>query len=104
MYVPVLFLNIVWRTSPFNPIVKYNQQIAWSSGRVIHGNEALLRFAHDFRSSYGYSVYAIKIIKLSTTEYEEKLYCQEPILTTSGTGWNKYGMHHISALVTNGNS
>ncbi len=84
-----------WHEHPKNPIVSENPHIARPGGRVLVLNDQLIRYAQDDKPTYGNQVHAFQIIKLATTDYEEKTINENPMLKPSGSGWNKIGMHTI---------
>jgi hypothetical protein len=91
-----LFEN--WQEHPESPIIKSNHHFARPAGRVIYNGDKILRFAQDCSSSYGLQVYAFEILKLSKTDYMERMLSKRPIIKGSGSGWNAQGMHHIELL------
>ena len=44
---------------------------------------------------YGSQVRAFEVSELTTTSYVEREHAQSPVLTASGNGWNRLGMHHV---------
>ncbi len=84
-----------WNPHPMNPIVKGDKNIARPGGRVITYDNRIFRLTQDDDPSYGIQVFAFEITKLSETSYEEKIASKNPIITFSGKGWNRRGMHHI---------
>ncbi|HZY45165.1 MAG TPA: hypothetical protein VFF70_10490 [Anaerolineae bacterium] len=84
-----------WSEHPRSPIVRRDLRGARPAGRVITIADRLYRFAQDNRVSYGRQVFAFEITELSATTYQEKIVSDQPILTASGRGWNKHGMHHL---------
>lgn len=86
-----------WREHPCNPIITSNAHIARPSGRVIVHEDTIIRYAQDCDPFYGKQVYAFAITDLTTTSYHEQPASTGPIVTGSGQGWNKTGMHHVDA-------
>ncbi len=80
---------------PDNPVVANNPDIARPGGRILNVDGQLFRFAQDDAPHYGNQVWALEITKLTEQTYEEKLILDHPVLSATGTGWNKVGMHHI---------
>lgn len=84
-----------WRPHPLNPIVKFDKHVSRPAGRVLQLDGQLYRFAQDCEPYYGIQVMAIRITKLSETEYAEDLEGARVVVTRSGSGWNASGMHHV---------
>jgi hypothetical protein len=84
-----------WREHPLSPIVKGNPRLARPAGRPLALGERVIRYAQDCHPAYGTQVRAFEITKLTIKEYHEQEVTGGPILTGSGPGWNKDGMHHI---------
>lgn len=83
-----------WIEHPRSPVVSADRRIARPAGRVIATGGRLLRFAQDCRATYGESVAAFEITRLTPEEYEEVEVGSNPILTGEGQRWN-LGMHHV---------
>lgn len=86
-----------WTEHAASPVVRGDARLARPAGRVLSTPEGLLRFAQDCRSAYGVSVQAVRITRLTTTTYEEAEVAGNPVLSGSGHGWNRLGMHHVDA-------
>ena len=84
-----------WIEHPKSPVIDGNPHIARPAGRVLVWNDRVIRFTQDCCPVYGMQVRAFEITELTTTTYHEKEIGGEPLLTGSGIGWNKDGMHHI---------
>lgn len=84
-----------WSEHPKSPIIEGNSRIARPAGRPLLCRGKMVRYAQDCFPSYGTQVRAFEISHLSTRSYFEKEIEDSPILTPSGTGWNKWGMHHL---------
>ncbi|WP_207680576.1 glucosamine inositolphosphorylceramide transferase family protein [Desulfonema magnum] len=85
-----------WTEHPKSPVIKKNPSIARPGGRVITFDNQIIRYTQDAYPHYGRQVWAFRITELTTTSYKEEQACGEiPIITASGAGWNKLGMHHI---------
>jgi hypothetical protein len=85
-----------WTEHPASPIVERDARLARPAGRVIATREGrILRFAQDCSSSYGASVRALEITRLTPSSYAETQIAGDPILEGSGTGWNGQSMHQV---------
>lgn len=85
----------VWKEHPLSPIVAGNPHIARPAGRLVVVKNTPVRFAQDCYPTYGTQVRAFEITDLTTTGYQEREIAESPVLTASGAGWNKSGMHQI---------
>jgi hypothetical protein len=86
-----------WVEHPESPIVRKDPTKARGAGRVmVYGNK-MIRLAQNCKPAYGSQVRAFEITKLSTTSYAEKELPESPVLTGSGSGWNRMGMHQLDA-------
>jgi hypothetical protein len=92
-----------WLEHPRNPLIINNNRIARPGGRITFFDGKIIRFAQDDWLVYGNKVRAFEIIKLTETEYEEKLIGQKPVISRTGSGWNRYGMHHLDPLQIDNN-
>lgn len=86
-----------WEEHPLSPIVAGDGRAARPAGRMLVHEGRLYRFAQVDVPSYGRSVRAFEITRLTPTEYEEHPATPDPLLDASGGGWNAIGMHHIDA-------
>ncbi|GAH11745.1 unnamed protein product, partial [marine sediment metagenome] len=86
-----------WIEHPESPIIEGDANIARPGGRVLVFDGLIVRYTQDDDPTYGNQVRAFEITELTTLSYEEKEVPENPILKTSGTGWNSDGMHHIDA-------
>jgi len=86
-----------WVLHPASPIVKDNKRTSRQAGRLIEFNGRVVRFAQDGTESYGKQVIALEIVELSPSSFSEREMGHNPVLTASGWGWNKDGMHHIDS-------
>ncbi len=84
-----------WLEHPRSPIIAGNPHIARPAGRALVVNNKPFRYAQDCYPIYGAQVRAFEITELTTTTYHEREIEENPVLTGSGVGWNKSGMHHI---------
>jgi hypothetical protein len=87
----------LWEEHPKSPIIVGDAHIARPSGRVIVSDGTILRYTQDCDPVYGLQVNAFAISELTATSYAERRTDRGPILTGSGRGWNKTGMHHLDA-------
>ena len=86
-----------WREHPKSPLIKGNPHISRPAGRVLNLGGNIIRLAQDCDPTYGQSVRAFEVTRLSKTEYKERPVRRKPVLSASGAGWNAAGMHHIDA-------
>ena len=84
-----------WLEHPRSPVVDNNPHVARPSGRVLVINGKPVRYAQDCFPIYGTQVRALEITELTTENYQEREIGEHPLLTGSGSGWNKDGMHHV---------
>ena len=84
-----------WHPHALNPVIKHNAHFARCGGRIISDGGKLYRYAQDDYKLYGNKLWAFQITDLTTTSYAERLTPHNPILTASGQGWNKEGMHTV---------
>ena len=84
-----------WTEHPQSPIVEADARRARPAGRVISTAGRVIRYAQDCVPSYGRQVRAFAVTMLTSTAYVEHEVSQSPLLTATGSGWNKSGMHHI---------
>lgn len=84
-----------WIEHPQSPVIEGNINIARPAGRVLVCDGRIFRYTQDGEGFYGTQVRAFEITNLTTTNYEEKLVKESPIIKGSGYGWNKIGMHTI---------
>jgi hypothetical protein len=84
-----------WIEHPASPIVDGDNRIARPAGRVTILKDKIIRYTQDVRYIYGNQVRAFEITELTPTNYREREIKENPIIQASGSGWNKYGMHHI---------
>jgi hypothetical protein len=84
-----------WIEHPKSPFVKRKASTVRSGGRVLVLDDQIVRYAQDDHPYYGHQVRAFRIIKLTTTSYEEEEVKENPILKPGIAGWNNHGMHNI---------
>jgi hypothetical protein len=84
-----------WREHPRSPIVQGNPRAARPGGRVLVVDGRVIRYTQDCWPGYGMRVRAAEVIELTTTTYRDRPASEADVLTGSGTGWNRDGMHHI---------
>ncbi len=85
-----------WQEHPKSPVVVGDANTARCGGNIIDWEGRLIRIAQDDFPSYGNSIRAFEIVKLDTEEFAEKELKESPLLSASGKGWNKDGMHQLS--------
>lgn len=90
-----------WHRHPMSPLVSGNHRIARGGGRIVVQDDRPIRFAQDCFPSYGTSVRAFEITVLDTSGYAERELEGSPILGPGLLPWNRSGMHHIDAHLTN---
>jgi hypothetical protein len=88
-----------WTEHPMSPVLEGNPHITRPAGRVVVQDKGVIRFTQDCRPVYGSQVRAFEITELTPTAFRERQLQASPILTGSGKGWNKGGMHHIDPHV-----
>ena len=84
-----------WREHALSPVIKDDARRARPAGRIVVWNDRLIRFAQDCVPAYGMSVRGFEITEISPGYYREIECPSNPILSGSGVGWNRDGMHHI---------
>lgn len=84
-----------WREHPHSPIIAGNGHLARPAGRVLVLPDGVIRYTQDCNPVYGLQVYAVRMTTLTVQSYQEQLVAPQPVLTGSGTGWNRDGMHHL---------
>ena len=85
-----------WIEHPKSPIVSGEPHTARPGGRVIVFGNRIIRYAQDDSPAYGNQVWAFEIVRLTTTDYEEKKATDFPVIkATGGKAWNGSGMHTI---------
>jgi hypothetical protein len=87
-------LTGAWFEHPRSPVVAADRRIARPAGRIVSTDGRLIRYAQDCRATYGASVLAFEITRLTPDAYEEVEFAGNPILAGGGQGWNR-GMHHV---------
>ncbi|MBD2138462.1 hypothetical protein H6F32_12875 [Anabaena sp. FACHB-1237] len=85
----------LWIEHIKSPVIEENKKIARSAGRIVLLDGKIIRYTQDCERIYGSQVRAFEITDLTTTNYQEKEFQENPIIKASGSGWNKTGMHHI---------
>lgn len=87
-----------WREHPLSPIVDGNNHKARPSGRMLVYDGVPYRFTMDINPPFGtHQVWAYEITELTTTDYQEVLASDEPIVKADGSGWNSQAMHQVDA-------
>jgi len=84
-----------WKPHPMNPIIKNDKKFSRPGGRVFSFNKKLYRIGQDCQNYYGMQLHAREIVTITKVLYEEINVSSNPVLTKSGKGWNKVGMHHL---------
>lgn len=84
-----------WREHPRSPVISGDKSRARPGGRVLAARDRVIRYTQDCHPNYGTQVRAFEISTLTTSDYHEEERAESPVLTASGDGWNKSGMHHI---------
>jgi len=96
LYYSENFLDGHWYEHPQSPIIADSINFSRPAGNIVEIGDKLIRFAQDGYPSYGNSVRAFEIMKLTQDEYEERELKESPLLKASGVGWNRDGVHQIS--------
>jgi hypothetical protein len=86
-----------WREHPASPIVRADARMARPAGRVVQSAGGLTRFAQDCSTTYGGTVRAFEISRLTLTAYQENEVARTPFLGAGRPRWCSGGMHHIDA-------
>lgn len=82
---------------PQSPLYLEDASMARPGGRPIIIDGVLHRFVQDNREGYGKKVRLMRVLELSATTFQEELAAPDPFLQGVGSGWNGFGMHHVSA-------
>jgi hypothetical protein len=91
-----------WLEHPASPLVSGNGHIARPAGRALVVNDRIVRYAQDCDPIYGTQVRAFEVTELDSSHYQEREVYPQPILSGSGSGWNRDGMHHIDPHLMDG--
>jgi hypothetical protein len=83
-----------WVEHPRSPVVVADRRVVRPAGRVVAVGGRLVRFAQDCRATYGASVWAREITRLTPDDYEEVDLGDAPILSGGGARWSR-GVHHV---------
>jgi hypothetical protein len=86
-----------WQEHPSSPVLSGDMSVSRPGGRVIALNNCLYRLAQDCTGSYGRQLHLREITSLTPTHYAERPALDRALLTGSGQGWNRGGMHHLDA-------
>lgn len=86
-----------WSEHPASPIVTADPHTARPGGRVVVHDGRIIRFAQDCQPRYGLSVSALEVLELGPHAYRERILSPAPMLSGTGSGWNRDGMHHVDA-------
>ena len=91
-----------WSEHPASPILRDDPLRARPAGRVTFFNGLAIRYAQECHPHYGTRVRAFEITELTAETYAERE-IERPVLTASGSGWNRDGMHHSDAHICTDN-
>ncbi len=90
-----------WQEHPKSPIVDGDERSARPAGRVLIDTSSakprVLRFAQDCYPSYGSSVRAFEITRLTAEDYAERAVDKPPIQEPEDGAWNCVRRHHVDA-------
>ena len=84
-----------WLEHPKSPIVAGDPRIARPAGRVLTFPDRAIRYTQDCYPDYGTCVRGFEITDLTPISYAEQEIAGGPILSGTGVGWNRCGMHHV---------
>lgn len=87
-----------WKEHPASPIVKDDANISRPAGRIMRVDGHWYRLSQDTYPTYGQSVSAFRIDKITPKVYQETPVSTNPVLQPSGEWWTKEGMHQIDAI------
>lgn len=87
-----------FREHPTSPLFVDDPARARPAGAIVLLDGLPIRFVQDNREGYGKRVRAVKVLSMDLTSYHEGLLTPDPFLSEGRSGWNSFGMHHISAL------
>lgn len=91
-------LDADWTPHPASPLWAGNRSRTRPGGRILEEDGRLVRMAQDGWPTYGHSLRAFEILRLTETEYAECELSESPLLRPSRKGWNAVGMHHLDAV------
>jgi hypothetical protein len=86
-----------WTEHPASPMISRNPHITRPGGRMLALDGKIIRYTQDCYPVYGSQVRAFEIDTLTPTRYAERPAGSSPVVTASGHGWNRDGMHHVDA-------
>jgi hypothetical protein len=87
-----------WTAHPKNPIIRDDTSKSGGAGRpILYADNTLLRLTQKCDTAYGRSVRVFQVDKLTKTDYAEHELTASPLISASGRGWNKNGMHTLNA-------
>jgi hypothetical protein len=86
-------LNGAWQAHPKNPVV-LGKKYARNGGGPSMWKGKRVRFAQDCVEKYGDRLHVMQIVKLSETEYEERVLLED--FLPRNQPWNRVGGHHFS--------
>jgi hypothetical protein len=94
-----------WQEHPQSPIVVDDLHKSRPSGRMIIYEGRLYRFTMDVDPPAGtHQVVAYEITEITPASYSEQPAQDAPILTASGSGWNRNAMHQLDPVQVDDNS
>ena len=91
-----------WKPHPLNPIIRFDKSKARSAGKILEYNGGIYRLAQDNSKKYGRQVFAWEITDLSQRHYSERQVLSQPLVSASGKGWNRAGMHTLNLYPLDG--
>ena len=91
-----------WCRHTTSPLIRGNNRVARSGGRVLILDGKPIRFAQDCFPFYGNAVRAFEISALTASSYAERELEPSPILSAGTEPWRRQGMHHIDPHFING--
>jgi len=88
-----------WQEHPLSPIVVDDVHKSRPSGRMLVYDGKLYRFTMDINPPVGtHQVMVYEITEITPTSYAEQLAQDAPVLTPSGSGWNRDAMHQLDPV------
>ena len=84
-----------WKEHPLSPVIRNDIMRARQGGRTLEHEGRLWRFAQNCYPRYGTDTRHYEIVKLTTTEYEERDGGTVPLISAGLFPWATLGMHHV---------
>ncbi|MBA4373991.1 MAG: hypothetical protein C0402_14165 [Thermodesulfovibrio sp.] len=85
-----------WTRHPKSPFISSDKSSARPGGRsFVYDNDRIIRLAQKNDVIYGEKVRAFQVDLLTKTDYAEHEIPESPVLSPSGSGWNRGGMHQF---------